>query len=315
MVSDLYAADSSHDLADSQREKDDRLQKETRTNPVIRVREISDADTGMMADFFGRGLGYRAEAYRNIFEILRNHKTPPRFPKYGYLAEADGSVVGGIILIYSSLGPDERRAIRCHVTAWYFEPEFRGYAVLFTSRALNRNEVTYLNLSARAKAAAIIEAQGFKKYSHGQFIAVPALKMRKGHARIAGIDAIPEILCEPHERDLLLDHEKQGCICMWCLTADRAYPFVFQPRVIKRIIPGVRLIYCREIGDLVRFASPIGVYLAARGKLVISVDANAPIEGLPGKYFDGVQPRWYKGARPRLGDLAYTLPALFPPYG
>ena len=100
---------------------------------------------------------------------------------------------------------------------------------------------------------------------------------------------------------------------LWCITKERAYPFVFVPRVFKGLVPGVQLIYCRDIEDLVRFAGPLGRYLALRGKLVISIDSNGPIAGLIGKYIEGKSPRFFKGpAPPRLGDISYTQAAMFP---
>jgi hypothetical protein len=75
----------------------------------------------------------------------------------------------------------------------------------------------------------------------------------------------------------------------------------------------VELIYYRDIEDLVRFAGPLGRFLVARGKLVIAIDANGPIAGLPGRYFEGKWPRFFKGpAPPRLGDISYTQAAMFP---
>ena len=73
-----------------------------------------------------------------------------------------------------------------------------------------------------------------------------------------------------------------------------------------------QLVYCRDIDDFVRFARPIGRFLALRGRPLIIIDANGPIRGLVGHYFAGRMPRYFRGPeRPRLGDLAYTEAALF----
>jgi hypothetical protein len=109
------------------------------------------------------------------------------------------------------------------------------------------------------------------------------------------------------ERDILLQHGALGCISVWCVSAGRAYPFVFRPRTVKKLIPCARLIYCRDIGDFSRFAGPLGRYLARRGKPLVVVDADAPLPGLIGMFRGGRMPKYFKGAqRPRLGDLAYT---------
>jgi hypothetical protein len=45
---------------------------------------------------------------------------------------------------------------------------------------------------------------------------------------------------------------------------------------------------------------------------LVLLDANGPVPGLVGKYFDGSRPKYFKGpTQPRLGDLAYTQLAMF----
>jgi hypothetical protein len=290
---------------------------QTKSNPKIRTREITEADIDAMSEFLGQGIGYPAKAYLQIFNILKDHDTPEGFPKFGYLLEANGSIAGGIILIFSSTPGDDGQAIRCHVTGWYVDPTYRSFASMFSQRALKHKNVTYMNLSARPATRPIIEAQGFTKFARGQFAAVPLLNSLSGRSegKAVAIDAAPEGSYAPFERDLLSSHQAYGCIAFWCLAAGRAYPFVFQPRFIKRVIPGAQLIYCRDMSDLVRFAASIGRHLALHGRFLISIDSNEAVKGLPGKYFDGAQPKWYRGLKPRLGDLAYTLPAMFPQSG
>ena len=76
-------------------------------------------------------------------------------------------------------------------------------------------------------------------------------------------------------------------------------------------MPCAQLIYCRDIADFVRFAGPLGRFLALRGRPFVIVDSNGPIPGLVGIYRRGSMPKYFKGPRrPRLGDLAYTEYAL-----
>ena len=61
------------------------------------------------------------------------------------------------------------------------------------------------------------------------------------------------------------------------------------------------------MADFVRFAGPIGWFLARRGLPFVIIDANAPMPGLAGWYSHGDMPKYFKGPqRPRLGDLAFT---------
>jgi hypothetical protein len=82
---------------------------------------------------------------------------------------------------------------------------------------------------------------------------------------------------------------------------------VFRPRFVKNLLPCAQMIYCSDIADFVRFAGPIGRYLARRGKPFVILDSNGKIPGLPGVFCSGSMTKYFKGPRrPRLGDLAYT---------
>jgi hypothetical protein len=81
---------------------------------------------------------------------------------------------------------------------------------------------------------------------------------------------------------------------------------------VKGLIPCAQLIYCRDIQDFVRFARPLGRYLARRGRPLVIVDSNGPIAGLVGTYLGGKSPKYFKGPRrPSFGDLAYTEAVMF----
>jgi hypothetical protein len=277
---------------------------------ALRSRQIVDRDLQTLASFLGRGLGYPSQYFSQVFDRLAGHSTPTGFPRYGYVLEAREKIVGAVLLIFSTIWSDDAPAVRCHVTSWFVEPEFRSYATLFLSKALGYPGVTYINISARPATLPIIKAQGFLPYSNGKFVAFPALNFRsrsKGdRVTIVDGDKNPNARFEPHELDLLKAHSGYGCICLWCETPERAYPFVFHQRLLKGFLPSVQLVYCRDIQSFVRFAWPLGLHLAARGRLSALIDSNGPIPGLVGKYIDGVEPRFYKGPRPRLGDLSYT---------
>jgi hypothetical protein len=286
---------------------------QTVSPPTTRCRQIADADLPGLAELFKRGFGTR-RALRwghRAWARLTARATPPDTPRYGYALESDGRLVGAILLIFAATPGDG--AIRANVSSWYVDPAFRGYAPLLVSQALKRKDVTYLNISAVRHTWPILDAQGYHRYSNGIFVTLAALQ-RAGadRARLLAGAARPDAPFEPFERDLLREHAAYGCISLWCETAERAFPFVFRPRRVKGIIPCAQLIYCRDVADVVRFAGQIGRFLALRGRPFVVIDANGPIAGLPGRYFDDTMPKYYRGpARPRLGDLAGTETALF----
>ncbi len=268
-----------------------------------------------MALLLARGFPDRDRRFwLGVFARLRDRSTPAGHPRYGYLLECDGTPVGVILLIFSKIQSVPDFTTRCNVSSWYVEPAFRSYASPLVSQALKAKDVTYLNITAAPNTRATVEAQGFSRYSNGVFVAAPLLNFRGGDARakVLPVAAYPDASFEPLERNLLSDHAACGCISLWCMTSESAYPFVFRPRVIKGFIACTQLIYCRDIEDLVRFAKPIGMFLAKRGRFFVIVDSNGAIPGLVGKYLHGRMPKYFKGPdRPRLGDLSYTEAALF----
>jgi hypothetical protein len=285
------------------------------SSPTIRARRITASDIGDVAALLARGFRRRPRHYwLTALDRLSVHPTPTGFPKYGYLLQSDGVPVGVILLIFSTIKAGEECAPRCNVSSWYVEPAFRGYAPLLISQALKDKSVTYFNISPASHVQRIIQAQGFTRYNGGQFVAFPTLVRIPSNnaATVLGVDADPDAPFEPFERDLLLKHSEYGCMSLWCRTVDRAYPFVFLPRIVKGCIPCAQLIYCPAIEDFVRFSRTIGQFLLLRGRPLVIVDSNGPIQGLFGKYFENASPKYFRGPEPpRLGDLAYTEAPMF----
>ena len=281
----------------------------------ILARQIRESDVTAVARLLARGFARRShEFWLDVFARLSKHPVPEGLPRYGYLLESDGLVVGAILLIFSTLRGDDKSAIRCNVSSWFVEPSFRSYASLMVRKALSQKDVTYINISPAPHTMRILPAQGYSQYSRGIFVALPALRLRGADAdvRIVRADSSPPASAGPFEHELLLEHARYGCLSMWCVTANHAYPFVFRMRTIKRIIPCAQLIYSRGIDEFVQLARPIGRFLTARGRPLVAIDANGSIAGLAGRYFDAKQPKYFKGPnQPRLGDLVYTEAAMF----
>jgi hypothetical protein len=274
----------------------------------IRCRQIEETDIDGVAALLTRGFPSRGDGFwRHALDQLTRRAPPEGLPKYGYLLESAGAPVGVILLICAAMPAHGTFSPRCNLSSWYVEPAFRAYAPMLVSQALRHKEVTYTNVSAAPHTWPIIEAQGFRRYSDGIFVALPALAFGGEKASVIDAKRPPAIDVDPFEHQTLIQHAAHGCISVWCVTEDRAYPFVFRPRLVKGFVPCAQLIYCRDIADFGRFAGPIGRYLAKRGRPIVIVDANDPIPGIVGVFRRGSMPKYYKGPeRPRLGDLAYT---------
>jgi hypothetical protein len=280
--------------------------------PAIRCRQIGEADIAAVAALLNRGFPNRTRQFWcNALQRLTQRAAPAGFPQYGYLLESAGAPVGAILMICSATRQDGGTTVRCNLSSWYVEPAFRMYAPLLVSHALGHRDVTYTNVSAAPHTWPIIEAQGFSRYCDGIFVALPMFNRAVDNVRVFDAGQTPSSSFDPAERELLLRHTELGCISLWCETAERAYPFVFRPRLAKRVIPCAQLIYCADVGDFVRFAGPIGRTLTWRGRPFVIIDSNGAIPGLFGTYRPGSMTKYFKGPlRPRLGDLAYTEYAL-----
>jgi hypothetical protein len=288
----------------------------------IRTREINDADVPDVVNLLTRGYGTERthDFWEHMLACLSRRAVPAGFPRYGYVIESDGKLVGVLIEIYSTIWEGGAAKIRCNGSSLYVDPAFRFYAQPLITKALKRKNVTVLNITSAPHTHRMIEALGFSRYTDGAFIAVPLLSRSPKDISVRIIDARnkPDVPFDSHERELLLDHADYGCTSLWCIARKQAHPFVFRSRPFMfrsrtiKILPVAQLVYCRNVDDFMQFARPIGWYLAKRVFPLVMLDANGPIRGLVGKYYADKAPRYYCGPdRPRIGDLAYTETSMF----
>ena len=262
-----------------------------------------------MAKFLTHSFGYSSEYFPELLSILTKHPTPAGYPKYGRALLSGDAIVGVILLIFSAIRLGTKCSIRCHVTTWSVDPAYRPYAAIFFSKALGDKVVTYLNFLHIPQSLPFIKLQGFSKFTDGQFAAIPLLSRRLEDDPVQLVPAVAvsnNMTVDPLEQELLLAHTNYGCISFWCMTKNSAHPFVFQQRRFKGMIPGLQLVYCRGVEDFIRFAKPIGLFLASRGGFFVTINSSSSIPGLCGKYLAGVRPVYFKGSMPHIGDLAYT---------
>jgi hypothetical protein len=283
-----------------------------------RIREIGDCDLDLIGDLLTRGFAFRPREYwMRGLRRLADKPIPPGVPRYGYMLESEGAPVGCLLLIYSSRTFGGETVIRCNVSSWYVDPEFRNYAALFASMAQKRKDVTYFNVTPALHTWPILQAQGFETYCRGSFFSGPSLSGGGHGMKISAIKADTEFVSGLPDSDfeMLKRHAEYGCISLVCHTNDAMLPFIFIPLRKRRgfiPMPAVLLGYCNSIADYVRCAGAIGRHLLWRGKPVVIVDANEPIPGLKGFYREPGDRRYFKGPhRIELGDLADTELAIF----
>ena len=288
----------------------------------IKIRLITDADIPAAIDLLTRGYGpthvgtVRPRGFwEQVFSCLSRRPLPiGDFPRYGYVIDSDGKLVGIMLLIFSTIWQDGKATIRCNGSGVYVEPSFRLYASPLIKKAFNCKDATHLNVTPAKYTFKMIEISGFVRYCNGVFLAIPLFSRapKNNNVRVIDVNVEPDAPFDPHERDLLVQHVDYGCKSVWCVTPEWAYPFVFRVRHLKRV-PCAQLVYCRDVDDFVRFARPLGSYLAQNtGRLLVLLDANGRPPGLVGKYFPGRGVKYFQGPyRPRLCDLAYTEISMF----
>jgi len=289
--------------------------KSLRSN--FRCREIDRADIEATTRVLEQGFpNHEAGYWARALARLTENRGVPGMPKYGYLLEADNRQIGVLLVICSRMPVGAQTRCRVNIASWYVESQYRSYAPMLTSRAHAHRDVTYLQLTPAPHVLPIIAAQGYRPYAEGTFAAAALLCPPVRGARVR---AVSDDLQDAHdmsraECDLLLDHQRYGCISVVCTLDGRRHPFVFarrwRPTRLGRW-PYARLIYCRGLDEFARFAGPLGRFLAPRGMFLIGLDANAPLQGVPGRFLPG-GPKFFKGPdMPRLGDISYTELSMF----
>ena len=290
-------------------------------NTQIRCREIAPSDSRSVIDLLTKGFDRERQYWVRAWERLARRATPDGYPRFGYLLECGGDPVGVLLLIHSHPHSSDTTGVRCNVSSWYVEPEFRGYAAVLASRAARHREVTYFNLTPARHTWPILEAMGYKHYAKGFFVGVPALSRPRDHRRVRAVtrDVSPGADLPADEIDLLLAHADCGCFSLICGEVGVRHPFIFgkyrHPLRSRghwvRGLPLAHLVYCRDLRDFAECAGPVGRFLALRGYAGVVVTANEPVRGAPGRFF-GERPRFFKGPNPpRLGDETYSEQVLF----
>jgi len=279
---------------------------------VIQCREIRADDIDAVVALLTYGFGRQAFWDRALAR-LQQRQAPPGLPQYGYVLDNDGRLVGVLLLICTDVPSNGASHFRCNMSSWYVMPAYRSYAALLAQRATRHKNVTFFNVTPAPNTWPILEAQGFRPFAIGRVLAVPWLNRSPFATRIEeimpGTQADRDL--DQIEIDLLLHHKAYGCLSLICESDGQRHPFVFGLEQRRRYLHIANLIYCRNTAEFVRFAGPIGRFLARRGYLFVEIQSNGPIAGLIGRYSDG-RPKYRKGGdQIHPGDVAYSERVVF----
>jgi hypothetical protein len=286
---------------------------------MIRCREIGVADLDAVADLLTRGFAHRSHDY--WIDGLRRQSVrdvPEGFARFGYMLEHEGTPVGVLLLIHTARDNGGEISIRCNLSSWYVEPDFRNYAPMLSAVAQRHKRVTYVNISPAHWTWRTIEAQGFRAYCGGLFFSFPALSHLAKGMRVEVVQQDARAVDGLSEADvkLLARHAAYGCLSLACRAADgRTSPFVLQPLRIRHIaMPAMQLIYCADVADYVACGGAIGRFLLRRGRISVALDANGRMSELVGFYRGARGRKYFRGPQcPRLADLSDTELAIYGP--
>ncbi|MFL5281121.1 MAG: hypothetical protein ACJ8AW_08985 [Rhodopila sp.] len=278
---------------------------------MVRCREIQPDDLDKVVTLLIEGFSNVRYCNETVWR-LGDHRPLPGLPRYGYVLEHDGTLVGVVLLIFTEMHVGGRTHVRCNTSSWYVRPAYRVYASLLAMQASRHRNVTFFNVTPAPTTWPILEALGYTRFAAGLMVALPLLTRTAEPARVGlpGPTICPDSGLGQAEIDLLREHQRFGCLTLICEADGQRFPFVFKVQR-RRMFRVARLLYCRDITTLRRFARPIGVFLARRGCLLIKVDSDGPLPGFVGLYLND-RPKYRKGGdQVHPGDLAYSEEAMF----
>ncbi|MFJ6321326.1 MULTISPECIES: hypothetical protein [unclassified Rhizobium] len=284
--------------------------------PGLACRPIEDSDWEGIIECLGRNFPTRPRSYWER-AVARMEKRPvvPDLPKYGFVLDMSGRIVGVLLALYFLHQGQEGDEIRCNLSSWSVDPEYRAFAGKMVIAVLRKKNVTYINVSPAPGTEKVNEALGFRRYSEGQLGFFPLLSSaRRGYRVLEARSDLPEMsMLSQGDRDILLQHASLDCLSLICVGEGKAFPFVFKTRrVFHGMVPCAQVIYCRSQEELSQCAGVLGRYLLRKGALLCVVDANGPVRGLTGRYFAGSGAKYFRGPKPPpLGDLTFTEVVIF----
>ncbi|WP_287259264.1 hypothetical protein [Mesorhizobium sp.] len=286
--------------------------------PGVRCRPIREADWQGVVDCLCRGFPKRDRSYW-IQALTRLAQRPPvaEFPQYGLALEKADRIVGVVLTLYTRYPGQEGDEVRCNLSSWSVDAEFRPYGAKLVTTILKRRDVTYTNISPAPATLKANWALGFRPFTTGQFAFLPAFSSAQRSCRV--LEARPDLaemaMLSDSERYILSEHSALGCRSLICICDGAAFPFVLMPRrILRGLIPSHQIVYCRSLADLSRCAGAIGRFLLRSGILLCVVDAREPIGGLFGWYRANSGLKYFRGPRPpSLGDLSFTELVMFGP--
>ena len=266
----------------------------------LAIRELEHSDIPEAARILAEGFPRHSSGrWQDRLRTLAEREPAPGTPLFGYALDVDG--LQGVGLIISSLhGPPEARQTVVNGSALAVRPAYRGAgAMALYRRCTSGDGMTFSNLSASAHMRKLIQACGFTERTAGIAIAVGVAARAQGRKRrVLSLSDAERSGLSAERAEMMRYHEARGCLTFCVADNDRLAPFMFMPRSMRFGVRVAHLIYCERMSDLIENSWATTVKVWKSGCAALLVDASGPIEGLKGRYFPGVEPRYYRGPTP-----------------
>jgi hypothetical protein len=263
------------------------------------IRQLEHSDLSETARILAEGFPrHSLECWQARLRTLAQRDPAPGTPFFGYGLYVDG--LQGVGLTIGSLhGPPEARQTIVNGSSWTVRPAHRGAAALeLYRRSMSGKGMTFSDLSSGANTRKMIKICGFTEYTAGTVIAVGVARARGPKRRIVPLSDAERSGLSPERAEMMRYHEARGCLTFCVDTNGRLAPFMFFARSMKSGLRVAQLIYCERLRDLIDNSLAITVEALKRGCAALLVDASGPIEGLKGRYFPSLEPKYYKGPAP-----------------
>jgi hypothetical protein len=263
------------------------------------IRELEHSDLPEMARILAEGFPrHSLECWQARLRTLAQRDPAPGTPLFGYGLDVDG--LQGVGLTIGSLhGPPEGRQTIVNGSSWTVRPAHRGAAAIeLYRRSTSGKGMTFSDLSSGANTRKIIKICGFTEYTAGTVIAVGVARGRGPKRRIVHLSDAERSGLSPDRAEMMRYHQARGCLTFCVGTNGRLAPFIFIARSMRSGLRVAQLIYCERLRDLIDNSLAITLEAFKRGCAALLVDGSGPIEGLKGRYFPSLEPKYYKGPAP-----------------
>jgi hypothetical protein len=272
----------------------------------MHIRDITSSDFSALLPVLREGFPDRSLGHWKAgFVNLQRRPEIAGLPRFGYLAEAEGTIQGLILVLGSYVGS----TTRINLSTWYMRKAHRRHATALMMRVLELEGDVFLNLSPSNAAMEISLACGFAPYTAGVTLLHTSSAFRKTNGQV-----IP--LAKGRAGSLpafVENHLQYGCAALELHDETGTGVALYRLKMLKGVIPCAQFLY-GEPARLKALAGPIMGLLLRRGIPAAIIDSDSAEKTTGSRFFPGRSIRYFFGSdAPPVGDLLETEFAIFGP--